>query len=357
MAVTIAADISRAVAVAGLATAAALSQPHLIFLGPGAIVLGVGEGVAMPASFAILPEVVAEDRLQVANGLTSAALQLGGLAGPALGGLIIAVSSAATAFAVDAASFWVSALVLSTVAVRATVARPNAAAPATSAADGEASFAAHVDATGDEHVAETTVSEAPTLRSLLRSEPVLRLVLVVNTAANLGTGAMSEVALPSLAHGAFRSGATGYGLILAALAAGGVVGALAAMKAASIARPAIAGSFTLMVAGSSVAFVPFLGGTIGAALMMSVFGSAVAFGNVVLVTALQRWAPRDALGRVMGAVMLTSLGLFPISVVLGGVLVRVHGPSVVFPIAGGIMVGVVAVALTQATWRHFGAIN
>ena len=60
------------------------------------------------------------------------------------------------------------------------------------------------------------------------------MIMVVVIAANLASGGMGEVALPSLAHAKF--GAAGYGALLACLAAGGVIGWLS-RRARSV-RPA-----------------------------------------------------------------------------------------------------------------------
>ena len=59
-----------------------------------------------------MPSLLDEERLTAGNALSTAAVQAGSLVGPALGGALVAATHASTAaFAVDAASFAVSALV------------------------------------------------------------------------------------------------------------------------------------------------------------------------------------------------------------------------------------------------------
>ena len=109
----LAADTARCVLVAGLALLAARHTASLAALGPIAALIGAGEGLFIPASFAIMPSLLDEERLAAGNALSIAAVQIGSLLGPALGGVLVAVTRGSTAaFAVDAASFGVSALTL-----------------------------------------------------------------------------------------------------------------------------------------------------------------------------------------------------------------------------------------------------
>jgi hypothetical protein len=50
--------------------------------------------------------------------------------------------------------------------------------------------------------------------------------------------------------------------------------------------------------GIAISFVPYLGGLPGAAAAMAIFGICNSFGNVMIVTLLQQWAPNRLLGRV-----------------------------------------------------------
>ena len=109
----LAADTARCVLVAGLALLAARHTVSLAALGPIAALIGAGEGLFIPASFAIMPSLLDEERLAAGNALSTAAMQVGSLLGPALGGALVAATRASTAaFAVDAATFGVSALTL-----------------------------------------------------------------------------------------------------------------------------------------------------------------------------------------------------------------------------------------------------
>ncbi len=61
------------------------------------------------------------------------------------------------------------------------------------------------------------------------------------------------------------------------------------------------------------------------------------------------------LGRVMSLVMLASIGAFPVSVALSGVIVHGIGPAPFFPAAGAVLALAVLLAATQRQFRDFGA--
>ncbi len=189
--------------------------------------------------------------------------------------------------------------------------------------------------------------------ALLRRSRLLQVLLIVVVAANLAGGGMGEVALPSLAHARF--GAAGYGALLACLAAGGVIGALAAARTSGLRTPAIFASLVFLVDGAGIALTPYLGGEAGAAAALFVVGATNGLGNVTFLTVLQKWAPPAMLGRIMSAIMVCAFGSFPLSVVITGVLVRHLGPTVFFPVAGGLVVVTMLGALTQREFREFGA--
>jgi MFS family permease len=210
-------DAVRAVAVAALAVAATLGPARALVLVPIAVVLGAGEGLFLPGSYSIVPALLPGEDLQAGNALASGGNQLAMLAGPALGGVLVALVGPVPGFALDAVTFALSAAALA--GVRATRRPAPAAVPSPAAAPGPAAAPAAVApspaaaAPGHGHSAVT-----PTVRKLLRSERVLQVLLLVVVTANLGSGGLMEVALPSLAHGPLHAGAGGYGALIASTA-------------------------------------------------------------------------------------------------------------------------------------------
>jgi Major Facilitator Superfamily len=262
-------------------------------------------------------------------------VQTGSLVGPALGGPLVATTRASTwAFAIDAASFAISALTLALI--------PRKAAAGTVSAGAEGADGADADGGGGQGALV-----------FLKKSRALQIILVVVIAANLAGGGIDGVALPSLAHDRF--GAAGYGALLACFAAGSVLGTLAAARTGGLRRQAIFASAVFLIDGTALALTPYLGGEAGAAAAMFVAGAANGLGNVTFLTVLQKRTPTALLRRVMSALMLCAFGSYPLSVAVSGVLVRHIGPSLFFPIAGALVVVAILGGLTQREFREFGA--
>jgi Major Facilitator Superfamily len=389
------ADAVRCVLVAVLALLAARHDTSLAALGPIAALIGAGEGLFLPASYAIMPSLLDGERLGAGNAISTAAVQAGSLLGPALGGALVATTGSSTgAFAIDAASFAVSALSLGLIPRQpASGSVAGADAPETigvgeAAGEGEGGGTARdedrADGVGD-GVGDRTARNGDAgdgggdrgarngdagdgggdrvvrdgvaggggggVLALLRRSRALQVILVVAVAANLTSGGMGDVALPALAHARF--GAAGYGALLACLAAGGVIGTLGATRTGKLRAPAIFAVAVFLVFAVAIGLVPYIGEA-GAAAVLLVAGACNGLGNVTLLTVLQKRVPSALLGRMMGAVMLCAFGSFPLSVAVSGVLVRHLGPTPFFPIAGGVVALAMLWGVSQREFRMFG---
>jgi MFS family permease len=341
--VMLAADAARCCLVAALTMVATQHVASVAVLGPLAALIGTGEGLFLPASFAIMPSLLEPEQLQAGNAINSAAVQAGTIAGPVLGGLLVGLSGPAPAFAADAASFGVSALTLALIRPRA-----PASAPAARDSDPVAGASETIPAAPGADTAGGTDGIWP----LLRRARTLQVLLIVVVAANLGSGGTFDVALPALAHASF--GARGYGALMACLGAGAVVGTLAAVGSGKLGRPVLFAWGCFAIETLALALIPFMGGLPGAAATTFVFGLLNGLGNVIMLTLIQRWAPPRLLGRVMGMVMLCGLGSFPLSVAIAGLLVRHLGPSPFFPVAAAILALALIGAISQRQFRDFG---
>jgi MFS family permease len=335
--VMMATDAARTLAMAGLATVAALGPARAAVLIPIAVVLGAGEGLFLPGSFSIIPSLVPGDDLQAANAFSSSGTQLATLAGPVIGGALVAFGGTSLAFMLDAASFAVSAATLARLAALARGARP-----------------AHASAAEAEARPEGAGESGPTLRAFFRAEHVLYVILLVNVAANIGSGGMGDVALPALAHGPLRAGAGGYGAMLAAFGGGALLGTLAVGQTRRVRRPAVTGSLAFLAEAACMGVAPYLGSTYAVAAMLAGLGIANGFGNVMTITAFQQWAPPNLLGRLSGLLTLTSFGVFPVSVALAAACTRDLGPAPFFLFAAITLAVAVLAGLTQKSWRDFG---
>jgi MFS family permease len=335
----LAADVVRCAAVAVLALLATRHIASLAALGPLAAVIGGGEGLFLPASYSIMPSLLEPDQLAASNSVYYAAVQAGALLGPAIGGALVATVGSGPAFAVDAGSFAVSALTLALIPRRRAAAKSAGPVKVTESA------------TATDPGANGGVGKLGVL-GLLRRARAMQVVVMMIIVANLTSGGLRQVALPALAHAKY--GAAGYGALLACLAAGGVVGTLLAARTKRLRRPANAAALAFVVQAAAMCLVPYLGGEAGAAAAMFVFGGGNGLGNVIWVTAGQKWTPPHLLGRISALMMMCALGTFPASVALTGLLVHHLGPTLFFPVAGAVVGVAMLAGLSQREYRDFG---
>lgn len=328
--VMLVATVTRCVLVAALVALAGLRLISLAYLGPIAALLGAGEGLFLPASNAIMPSLLPEGDLQAGNGLAQAMVQIGSIAGPVLGGALVTTLGPPVAFAADLAAFVLSSAALAVM---------RSHAPAHEAAD------------PDDQATPADASEQITIWRLLLRSRVLQIIVVIALLANFAIAGTLDIALPALAHERF--GAAGYGALIACFGFGSLVGTIGAIKLDAL-RPAQAVSLSFLVGAIALAVLPFAGVLPLVAMASLFFGAAVVFGNIVVITVLQRWAPAVLLGRVMSVVMLAGIGAYPASVALSGVIVRAVGPVPFFPVAGAVLAMAILLALTRGQFRTFG---
>lgn len=297
--VMVAADLVRAplIALAGLV---------ILWDGPPAVVyacvgLATIAGTAFrPAQAALLPSLArGPEELTAANVASSTFESIGSFAGPALGGILLAVTNPETVFFVNAASFVWSALLV--VAIRADEgARPERAERPSFAREVGAGFRA------------------------LGAEPDLRLVVALYAAQTLVAGAFSVLVVVSALE-LLDLGEAGVGFLNSAVGVGGLFGALAALGLAG--RRRLAGDFALGVAlyGAPLAAVVLWEEPAFALLLMALCGVGNTLTDVSALTLMQRTVRDDVLARVFGvleSLLLASIGL---GAILGPVLVELLG--------------------------------
>lgn len=266
--VMLAADVTRGAAQAILAAALFAGEPPIWVFAVLAAVLGTGEAIFRPALSGLTVQIARADQLGSANALLSIARSATTVAGPALAGLLIAVTGTAAVIAFDAASYAVSVLALVSLRL-AWATRSGARSLLADLAEGWAEFSSRP------WLVVTAVQF--TLFNLLVWGPFLLLGPVLSEQALGGAGA--------------------WGAIMACYGAGSVLGGLLALgrrpprpvASATIATFGYAAPCALLALGVPVA------GVAAGALIAGV-GSAIAgaFGT----TALQQQVPAEALARV-----------------------------------------------------------
>ena len=229
------------------------------------------------AAVAATPNVVDEDDLAAANAAESVAGLVCSFVGPALGGLVVATAGPAPAFAVNALTFLVSAVLVSGLGDLGGAATPPP----------------------DETEQPGLWSDVVDGVRVVRTSPGLAAVLTVNAVVLLGLGA-ERVLHVVIATERLGRGTSFVGAISAALGVGGlVVAPLTSRLAASRAAGAwLVGA--AVAAGAGLAIIGSVHGVAPALAVLAVEGAALMVFEVIATTLLQRWCAEHLLGRVFG---------------------------------------------------------
>jgi MFS family permease len=285
-------DLVRAVVVAGAAALVELEGPELLVFGL-AVLAGLVGTAFRPAQLALTPSLVDEpDELTAANGVASTVESLAFFVGPAVAGLLLGVADVATVFALNAATFVWSAVLVA--GVRARAATTDAIAPPEEDVHGRPAG----EEPAEPH--ESFVRSALAGFGVIWRHPDLRLIAVIYCAQTVVAGA-SLVFGVAIALDLTDLGPAGLGYLDSTLGVGALIGGLLTVALAS--RHRLASDF-----GWGVVFwaVPLLLVAIwpvaaAAFLAMAVIGAANPVVDVNASTILQRLAPDEVLGRVFGA--------------------------------------------------------
>ncbi len=267
-----------------------------------------------PAALSLLPRLVGEARLGPANALLHTVQDLAVVVGPALGAGLLAVASAPAAFIANAGTFAVAGVLFAT-------------------------LGRHTIPTSRRHGAVSGVVLG--FRTALVTPFVLPLFVLV-AMVELTYGAQT-VQLVVYADRNLSLGTGGYGLLLAACGAGGLVSALVNGQLATSRR------LTLVVVGAAALacasqFVYAVSDVLAVALIVTVVGGAgIVCCEVISETVLARVTPADTLGRIAGLFDASSIGAMAAGAVLASILVKAIPLDSSFWILGGASV-VVAIA-------------
>ncbi len=278
------------------------------------IVFGAAEAFFRPAMTGLVPQTVDEDLVQEANSAISVVNTVAEFAGPALATLLVLGVGAGWAFALDAATFVVSAWFLARM-------RPRARGSVV-AVEGS-SVLRELREGWNEFRARAWVWAIVALFSLM---------LVVALAPYFVLG-------PTVAEDVYGDKAV-YGTLAAALGLGTVCGALVGFRWKPD-RPMVAGM--LMTLGWPSAILVFAVGLPVGVLIVWFFvaGVGVALFDVWWHTALQQRIPAHALSRVSSYDWMGSLALLPLGYLLAGPLGEALGNTEVL-IGGGAIALVLA---------------
>ena len=287
--VMVGADLLRMVSQGAIAALLIVGVAEIWMLATCAAITGIGTGFFSPASTGLLPEIVPAEQLQAANALRSSAMSAGEIAGPLIGGVLVAAAGAGTAIAVDAATFAISALCLARLRLPAHVGRPAA------------SFL------GD-------------LREgweAFRARRWVWTFVVYFALGNMMWAAWS--ALGPVVADRELGGPDAWGAVLSAIGIGAVVGSLIATQVDPV-RPLVVVALAEGLFALPLAFLA--SGAHVALLACGAFlaGVGLTLGTSVWESTFQRRIPADSLARVSSYDWFGSLAFYPLGLALWGPL-------------------------------------
>lgn len=287
-----------------------------------AAVRGTGWGFYFPAAAGLLPQTVPAGQQTQANALARIGLNSGQIAGAALGGLLVGLAGPGWGLAADAASFAIAAALRTGMRFPA---RPPAAD------------------TGMLHQLHEGWRDFISRRWLWTMVLANGLFVAIYTAA-------TNVLGPVVAH-THLGGARNWGLILAAYAAGAVLGGTLSLRyrpqrmllAASLSIPPYAALlFALAVP------LPVL--LIAAAALIA--GASLEILEVNWATTMQQEIPPGMLSRLSSYDLLATFALGPAGAAAAGPLANTFGSRAVLTAAGTLTLLLPAAILTIPETRH-----
>ncbi len=288
--------------VIGLATIGALTLVHFFGGGlepwqvyPATVLLGIGAAFQLPALTAAIPLLVRKDQLGRANGLLAGARSAAGICGPALGGIMVALSGIGAVLVVDLVSYAFALIGIRVVRMKGDKVPEGAGAPRTKI------------------VAEAVEG----LRYLFRQASLRDMTVnfcTVNLVMVFGFAVIQPMVLLKSGNGALAA-------VNSAIGVGGVVGGL---LMAAWGGPRNRGrGMMLGIVGMCVSAqigMSLVGGVAGWCVAMLIGSLLMTVVNASMQAIVQTKVPQDWQGRAFGAVMFLSQISVPLATAVSGPL-------------------------------------
>ena len=102
-------DLGRGVIMLVITALAFTNRLELWMVYAGSLLFGFADAFFTPALQALIPQVIPQEDLTSANSINSLSMQLGRVAGPALGGLLVGFGGTTFAFGINTVSFFIAA--------------------------------------------------------------------------------------------------------------------------------------------------------------------------------------------------------------------------------------------------------
>ena len=308
------------------AAAVALLDVHVAAIYALTAFVGLMQSIFRPTQAALLPSLArSPEELTAANLVLTTIESVGVFLGPAVGGVMLAVTSTDAVFVASAIAFLFSALLLAGV-------RP-----------------------------EREPERAPLKTGLLREsfagfstiarDSRLRLIVGLYGAQTLVAGALN-VLLVVVALELLDMGEAGIGFLNSAVGVGGLFGALAAF--ALVGRQRLASDFGLglILWGFPIALVGVFPNATVALVLLGLVGVGNTVVDVAALTLLQRTVPDEVLTRVFGVVQSVFVATLGIGAIVAPLMTGTIGIRWAMVVTGAILP-----ALAILLWRRIRALD
>jgi Major Facilitator Superfamily len=340
-------DLLRLALMAGLTTLVMVHSVQTWMLYVFSLLFGIAAGFFLPASNAIVPNLVGKENLQAGNAISQGTGQLAQFMGPVLAGGLIAwaahnlhplagqaasqgLEGAGLAFAFDALTFLVSVITLWQI---------------------------------DTPVHHPVATYEKVLESIWAGlhhfwqDTFIRFVLVMMACGSLiFTGALM-VGIPVLANTRLAGGASAFGVLMSAYAGGSLLGIIAVGALPKPGARRLKGLLVVLNLLNALSWILLTGitDTGRASVAMLIMGLSSGYQMITFFTALQRRVPGHLLGRLMSLVLLFNVGLTPLSQALAGVVIKWSLVGL-FALTGVLFVAMVIWAAFQPEFQMVGEI-
>jgi MFS family permease len=296
--VMVGSDVLRALAMAAAAAAALGGAPAGVIYALAGFVSVVSTAFR-PAQAALLPSLARTPEELTASNVASTTIEsVGSFVGPALGGLLLAATSAGVVFAATAATFAWSALLVLGIASEPTA--------------------------GKRGRGPGIRAEALAGFRIIAVEARLRLVVALYAAQTLVAGALN-VLIVVAALDLLDLGKSGPGFLNSAVGVGGLAGAVVALSLVGRRRLATDFGIGLLLWGVPIALIGVWPNEAPALALLAVLGVGNTLVDVAALTLLQRAAPDEVLARVFGVIESLLVAALGLGAILAPLLVSLFG--------------------------------
>lgn len=312
-------DVSRGALMLALGVAAAASAPVGLTL--VLVFLSTTISTAFePAAEAMIPSLVEEDDLAAANAASSTIENIAIAVGPAIGGILTILGSAALAFAINGVTFLTSAVFIWNLPARARA--PGAA---------------------DQTPMHRRIAEGLTA---IKRSPGVGVVMALIVAAAFAYGEQI-VLLGLVSSELLDTGTGGVGFLFAAIGAGGIIAAGTTGRLAEDPRQARVLAISTVALGLPVALLAWLQSPIPAYIALAVSGAGGIAFDVVAITLLQRLVPEQMLARIFGVLGSVAVTAMVAGTLVAPPLVEIGGLETALVVTGLLPVAIVVALLPR----------